>query len=1226
MSLISELTRILKEANSGFNFEDDGSINSNAPVNPHENQTPATYEDVRTDEINSVLQNNKKIDFTNEFGNYLRLLMPQYARRVEVEDLDRNFWVIAQTLAAICKYLIEGLDTHKEIVILPNSKDYGYFKYDNFDNYGEGMNISEVTVWTNEYCENWKNVIFERLSYLKDTYPNHNLLILPVIRQDNYYHNYYKKEIYLGVYSYNKDENEEKFYWFYNNNNEIEPIIMEVTPTVNKYVYHLAEDQLTLKFYWAFGDAAKQQVMQDHTLAYITALRAIPEFVSDSNNININIEDALGKALALSDDLYSCNYSITFSNNKYKWTKVEYTPTHSEEEEKGEITQGDIRGYYLGELSSQREVYSDISDYDLSFEKTYIRPIVPSYYQIHWMLNHPDTLSNIRSNTTNPIYISTTNKRFLDAGYDISKSSSTLRFYNLLGTVKDSDIDQYEHEKFMIYTEDGKPNGHYQNYKSAYDNKDVMTQHGEDAAIIDLKTEELKKKYTDKLKVHFFTHPLSLQKIYNGQKDDIESKLDTILTAHYVNDQPQLQEVKKIHEKDGLPQPGEQHAGYLVYEYDGYLTKTSCNTIKPSGNTSLGQTFVDKNYVDILRTSPRRDINVDGQQITTFFKDAWKTKTLAPFQIIAIDNGDVPRAQHSDVRDPSGSGQSPRFTHALEEFVYGAIIQIPYSTSASLCYPINNYNLFENALKHSLAFWRPKFRIDMIDSNRIQAEDYGRRHKIYTTITYYKHKDKDNILMLKIVNVGITFAPQIKIKIDNNDNVIDLNVPQEYQKGYYNDTTDTPPSNWKTFNKSYSLSNYQNKDGQSKYLSPLAPLYCCGWPVRSATYTPVAWKYSADGNTEKDTTNLAENAQKLLCEEIEAFLQNRQSLTSFNYSPLYTKPINTSTKGTDGTVLPINTNSSPLNFDYPQELKNKITAAKGSVDPVDIDCFTKMEIDYTLNEGKEYSNVGQCKFYGFSTLVHTMYVKIDLNNDGTSEYYASILKRVDYDNNLITSGQKLVWEKETIGNKIKDDDNVNCETQQDVENYLSSYFNNKGSKGDFASTTKELLFDFSRYPSNGQTSQKDLDPTPAVLFAANSGTLTPTNVDPTYDDDMTLDIILPEQPTYGNYTLTDDTITGTGIAQQDTKYYVLLALKCTDDESTETIPSVQYTINGSILTPESDIGNVKTFKVEIQTGTDTITISAEHSGYCTENKTLTVTVQPEPAPIEENTPSEENPE
>jgi len=31
--------------------------------------------------------------------------MPQYGRRVEVEDLNRNFWVITQTIAAISAYL-----------------------------------------------------------------------------------------------------------------------------------------------------------------------------------------------------------------------------------------------------------------------------------------------------------------------------------------------------------------------------------------------------------------------------------------------------------------------------------------------------------------------------------------------------------------------------------------------------------------------------------------------------------------------------------------------------------------------------------------------------------------------------------------------------------------------------------------------------------------------------------------------------------------------------------------------------------------------------------------------------------------------------------------------------------------------------------------------------------------------------------------------------------------
>jgi hypothetical protein len=94
------------------------------------------------------------------------------------------------------------------------------------------------------------------------------------------------------------------------------------------------------------------------------------------------------------------------------------------------------------------------------------------------MLSHPDTLSDIRSKKTpagtDNLYLSTTGNRFLDSAYDTTKDPSTLRFYNLLGTV--SDNVKYTHEKFMKYTKKGKDeNEHYQNYKSASSNKDVMT-------------------------------------------------------------------------------------------------------------------------------------------------------------------------------------------------------------------------------------------------------------------------------------------------------------------------------------------------------------------------------------------------------------------------------------------------------------------------------------------------------------------------------------------------------------------------------------------------------------------------------------------------------------------------------------------------------------------------------------------------------------------------------
>jgi len=51
------------------------------------------------------LNNKEHLQFTHLFNKYLRLLMPEYEREVEAEDLNRNFWVIGQVLAAILAYL-----------------------------------------------------------------------------------------------------------------------------------------------------------------------------------------------------------------------------------------------------------------------------------------------------------------------------------------------------------------------------------------------------------------------------------------------------------------------------------------------------------------------------------------------------------------------------------------------------------------------------------------------------------------------------------------------------------------------------------------------------------------------------------------------------------------------------------------------------------------------------------------------------------------------------------------------------------------------------------------------------------------------------------------------------------------------------------------------------------------------------------------------------------------
>jgi len=70
-------------------------------VIPWYNIDGETYRRVRGDDKKlSALTDLSKLDFTrlrkdpSSSNRWIRLIMPQYKRRVEVEDLNRNFWVI----------------------------------------------------------------------------------------------------------------------------------------------------------------------------------------------------------------------------------------------------------------------------------------------------------------------------------------------------------------------------------------------------------------------------------------------------------------------------------------------------------------------------------------------------------------------------------------------------------------------------------------------------------------------------------------------------------------------------------------------------------------------------------------------------------------------------------------------------------------------------------------------------------------------------------------------------------------------------------------------------------------------------------------------------------------------------------------------------------------------------------------------------------------------------
>ncbi|MGM9858534.1 MAG: hypothetical protein ACI311_04715 [Bacilli bacterium] len=105
------------------------SFSKNPYVNPNVNKNKENYYDVRgNDKMVSVLKNKQYLDYTigndgieqiaADIKEYMtRLLMPQYQRRVEIEDLNRDFWVIGQNLTALNEVILRIGDEFLNLLI-----------------------------------------------------------------------------------------------------------------------------------------------------------------------------------------------------------------------------------------------------------------------------------------------------------------------------------------------------------------------------------------------------------------------------------------------------------------------------------------------------------------------------------------------------------------------------------------------------------------------------------------------------------------------------------------------------------------------------------------------------------------------------------------------------------------------------------------------------------------------------------------------------------------------------------------------------------------------------------------------------------------------------------------------------------------------------------------------------------------------------------------------------
>lgn len=259
----------LLKADAGRSFQ------SSAWVWPHYSpfDKNKTYDSTRGEDATlSVLKKFTNMQYTHSqpisappadeihIDKWLRLLMPKNSHSVEIEDLNRNFWVIAAFIDALSAYLWDengelpiilghifdeitqlweniaylwvtlaaatqkkNNDIRIEIIPLPNNTLQSYRKFDDF-NEGNIPLVGEVQ---------------KRIDYLRYKYSEQNLIVIPVIRRNNYARNYYSKESYPYLFWLNRnDETWHYFYLYYKNTNKFLTFDIQNTDESNGPVFN----------------------------------------------------------------------------------------------------------------------------------------------------------------------------------------------------------------------------------------------------------------------------------------------------------------------------------------------------------------------------------------------------------------------------------------------------------------------------------------------------------------------------------------------------------------------------------------------------------------------------------------------------------------------------------------------------------------------------------------------------------------------------------------------------------------------------------------------------------------------------------------------------------------------------------------------------------------------------------------------------------------------------
>lgn len=374
------------------------------PLKIHNEDTyivPHNYSTVRAnDKIKRILNDERFLQFTHKlFDKYIRLLMPEYERTVEIEDLNRNFWVIGQVLTGILSFLFDEDSPINDLFNgmldeLAQLWENLLYLWVAFALISQAIRENDIMVLTipvnNLYSEPYikfddfqRNnttqlaAIWDRLKYLKDVYNRSTLVIIPEVRQNAYLENYYARVSYPGAIIYNRKvaegvaslcpasqtnvSNQERVEYIpFNKNSSNRNLVVELGDNlrINGEVYQnnpwgVYESSPRYYFKSDFADDTEGL----NGVAYVAAIRTIfdivtpPEFTNGELTdfgISVSCIDVAKELGGASDaEVYSCEYNLS-QNKLVCENEVIKDNAVAVVDESKEI----VKGWYRGEVTS----------------------------------------------------------------------------------------------------------------------------------------------------------------------------------------------------------------------------------------------------------------------------------------------------------------------------------------------------------------------------------------------------------------------------------------------------------------------------------------------------------------------------------------------------------------------------------------------------------------------------------------------------------------------------------------------------------------------------------------------------------------------------------------------------------------------------------------------------------------------------------------------------------